>query len=53
MECRSLHDFSSCHRGDKLQWDLGVGQDVLGGAGALLDVGEDEGGAACCGDDTV
>lgn len=50
---KSLHDFAGRYRGDELQRDLRVGQDVLGVAGALLDVGEDEGGPACRGDDTV
>lgn len=50
---KSLHDFTGCYRGDELQRDLSVGQDVLGVAGALLDVGEDEGGPARRGDDTV
>lgn len=53
MECKSLHDFAGRNCGDELQRDLCVGQDVLGGAGPLLDVGEDEGGSACRGDDTV
>lgn len=53
MECKSLHDFAGRNCGDELQRDLCVGQDVLGGAGPLLDVGEDEGGPACRGDDTV
>lgn len=52
-EWESLHDFTGCYRGDELQRDLRVGQDVLGVAGSLLDVGEDEGGAARCGDDAV
>lgn len=49
----SLHDLAGRDRCDELQRNLGVGQDVLGDAGALLDVGEDEGGAARRGDDTV
>lgn len=49
----SLHDFTGRYRGDELQRDLCVGKDVLGVAGSLLDVGEDEGGPARCGDDTV
>ena len=53
MECKSLHDFAGCYRGDELERNLCIGQDVLGIAGALLDVGEDEGGPACRGDDTV
>lgn len=51
--CRSLHDLASRDRCDKLQRNLSVGQDVLGNAGALLDVGEDERGAARRGDDAV
>lgn len=49
----SLHDLAGRDRCDELQRNLGVGQEVLGDAGALLDVGEDEGGAARRGDDTV
>lgn len=52
-EWKSVHDFTSCYRGDELQWDLCVGQDVLGIAGSLLYVGEDEGGPARRGNDTV
>lgn len=48
-----LHDFTGCYCGYQLQRDLSVGQDVLGGAGALLDVGEDEGGATRRRDDAV
>lgn len=53
MERKSLHDFAGCHRGDELERDLSVGQDVLGVVGALLNVGEDEGSPACRGDDAV
>lgn len=53
MESQSLHDFTGRYGGDELKRDLRVGQDVLGVAGTLLDVGEDEGGPACRGDDTV
>lgn len=52
-EWKSLHDFTGCYRGDELQRDLCVRQDVLGVAGSLLDVGEDEGGPARRGDDAV
>lgn len=52
-ECKSLHDFAGRYRGDELERHLCVGQDVLGVAGGLLDVGEDEGGPARRGDDTV
>lgn len=53
MEFESLHDFAGRYRCDELKRNLCVGQDVLGVAGPLLDVGEDEGGPACRGDDTV
>lgn len=53
MKCKSLHDFAGRYRGDELERDLCVSQDVLGVAGTLLDVGEYEGGPACRGDDTV
>lgn len=52
-EWKSVHDFTGCYRGDELQWDLCVSQDVLGIAGSLLDVGEDERGPASRGNDTV
>lgn len=52
-EFESLHDFAGRYRCDELKRNLCVGQDVLGVAGPLLDVGEDEGGPACRGDDTV